>query len=277
MNVNGKTKITGIFGHPVGHTLSPAMHNAAFRSLGLNMCYIAFDVLPKDLPDAVKAVKSLNLLGVNITVPHKENVIPLLDDVNAEAKFMGAVNTVVNSEGKLTGYNTDGLGFMSSLAEAEISSDGKTILIIGAGGASRAISYYLSRGKATDLLLYDIDRSKVKKLADDLNISSDNKVSLLDDIENIGKPDIIINATPLGLNNEDPLPLDPGHLNSETVVYDLVYKNTKFLREAKKKGAKTLDGSGMLLWQGVEAFRLWTGVGPPVDVMRQALLSGMSK
>lgn len=277
MNVNGKTKITGIFGHPVGHTLSPAMHNAAFRSLGLNMCYIAFDVLPKDLPDAVKAVKSLNLLGVNITVPHKENVIPLLDDVNAEAKFMGAVNTVVNSEGKLTGYNTDGLGFMSSLAEAEISSDGKTILIIGGGGASRAISYYLSRGKATDLLLYDIDRSKVKKLADDLNISSDNKVSLLDDIENIGKPDIIINATPLGLNNEDPLPLDPGHLNSETVVYDLVYKNTKFLREAKKKGAKTLDGSGMLLWQGVEAFRLWTGVGPPVDVMRQALLSGMSK
>ncbi|GBE06155.1 shikimate dehydrogenase [bacterium BMS3Abin10] len=277
MNVNGKTKITGIFGHPVGHTLSPAMHNAAFRSLGLNMCYIAFDVLPKDLPDAVKAVKSLNLLGVNITVPHKENVIPLLDDVNAEAKFMGAVNTVVNSEGKLTGYNTDGLGFMSSLAEAEISSDGKTILIIGAGGASRAISYYLSRGKATDLLLYDIDRSKVKKLADDLNISSDNKVSLLDDIENIGKPDIIINATPLGLNNEDPLPLDPGHLNSETVVYDLVYKNTKFLREAKKKGAKTLDGSGMLLWQGVEAFRLWTGVGPPVDVMRQALMSGMSK
>ncbi|HDH51800.1 MAG TPA: shikimate dehydrogenase, partial [Nitrospirae bacterium] len=212
MNVNGKTKITGIFGHPVGHTLSPAMHNAAFRSLGLNMCYIAFDVLPKDLPDAVKAVKSLNLLGVNITVPHKENVIPLLDDVNAEAKFMGAVNTVVNSEGKLTGYNTDGLGFMSSLAEAEISSDGKTILIIGGGGASRAISYYLSRGKATDLLLYDIDRSKVKKLADDLNISSDNKVSLLDDIENIGKPDIIINATPLGLNNEDPLPLDPGHL-----------------------------------------------------------------
>lgn len=277
MNVNGKTKITGIFGHPVGHTLSPAMHNAAFRSLGLNMCYIAFDVLPKDLPDAVKAVKSLNLLGVNITVPHKENVIPLLDDVNAEAKFMGAVNTVVNSEGKLTGYNTDGLGFMSSLAEAEISSDGKTILIIGGGGASRAISYYLSRGKATDLLLYDIDRSKVKKLADDLNISSDNKVSLLDDIENIGKPDIIINATPLGLNNEDPLPLDPGHLNSETVVYDLVYKNTKFLREAKKKGAKTLDGSGMLLWQGVEAFRLWTGVGPPVDVMRQALMSGMSK
>ncbi len=272
MGVSGKTKITGIFGHPIEHTLSPLMHNAAFADRGLDMYYLAFEVLPADLPDAVKAIKALNMLGVNITVPHKVNVMPQLDEINTEAKFIGAVNTVVNKNGKLTGHNTDGLGFMSSLAEAKISTAGKTILIVGAGGASRAISYYLSQVKDSKLLLYDIDRPKAEKLVNDLGKIRKN-VSFISDIKNIGKPDIIINATPLGLHVDDPLPLNPEHIKSEMVVYDLVYKNTNFLQEAEKRGAKTLDGSGMLLWQGVLAFELWTGVKPPVDVMRKVLLS----
>jgi shikimate dehydrogenase len=131
MDVNGKTKITGIFGYPIEHTLSPLMHNTAFNHLELDICYVPFRVSPEDLADAVASVRSLNLLGVNITVPHKENVIPMLDKVNEEASFIGAVNTIVNSEGTLTGYNTDGRGFISSLSEKGISIDGKDILIIG--------------------------------------------------------------------------------------------------------------------------------------------------
>lgn len=272
-SVSGKTKITGIFGHPIEHTLSPLMHNAAFEDRGLDMCYLAFDVLPADLPDAVKAIKALNMLGVNITVPHKVNVMPQLDEINTETRFIGAVNTVVNKDGKLTGHNTDGLGFMSSLSEQKISADSKDILIIGAGGASRAVSYYLSE-QASNLSLYDIDRPKAEKLVNELGKIRKN-VSLISDIKNIGKPDIIINATPLGLHVDDPLPLNPEHIKSEMVVYDLVYKHTNFLQEAEKRGAKTLNGSGMLLWQGVLAFELWTGVKPPVDVMRQVLLSSI--
>ncbi|MCK5427364.1 MAG: shikimate dehydrogenase, partial [Thermodesulfovibrionia bacterium] len=134
MDVSGKTKITGIYGHPVEHTLSPLMHNTAFDALGLDMRYLAFEVLPRNLPDAVKAVRALNMIGVNITVPHKEKVIPLLDDLNKEASFVGAVNTIVNAQGKLIGHNTDGKGFMNSLSEGKVPIDGKDIFIIGAGG-----------------------------------------------------------------------------------------------------------------------------------------------
>jgi len=273
MDVSGKTKITGLFGYPVEHTLSPIMHNAAYNALGLDICYLAFMVLPHELANAVRAIRALNMLGVNITVPHKENVIPLLDEVDKEAAFIGAVNTIVNSDGKLTGYNTDGRGFMSSLSEEGISIDGKDVFIIGAGGASRAISYYISE-KASKLSLYDIDTSKAKKLVSDLSKIREN-MSLIADIKNIGKPHIIINATPLGLKPDDALPLNPELIKSDMVICDLIYKNTKFLQEAKRRGAKTLNGSGMLLWQGVLAFELFTGVKPPVDIMRQALLSGI--
>ncbi|MEE8329635.1 MAG: shikimate dehydrogenase [Thermodesulfovibrionia bacterium] len=275
MDVSGKTKIIGIFGYPIEHTLSPLMHNAAFKTLGLDMCYVAFRVLPEELREAVRAIKSLNLPGVNITVPHKEKVIPLLDKVNEEASFIGAVNTIVNSEGILTGYNTDGRGFISALSEKKISIENKDILILGAGGASRAINYYLSE-KAARLSLFDIDRSKAERLISDLN-KIRNNAFLLENIKDIDRPDIIINATPLGLKSEDALPLSPDFIASEMVVCDLVYKNTSFLQEAEKKGARTIDGSGMLLWQGVLAFELWTGLKPPVDVMRKALLSAIEK
>jgi len=271
MNVSGKTRVAALFGYPVEHTLSPLMHNSAFKSLGLDMCYVPFRVTPEALPDAVQSIRSLNMLGVNITVPHKENVIPLLDNVNEEAAFIGAVNTITNTDGILTGYNTDGRGFMRSLSEKSVSIEGKNILIIGSGGASRAISYYLSKTSST-LSLFDIDRSKAEKLASDLQAIRDN-VFLADSIESSGHPDIIINATPLGLKRDDPLPVNPGFITSGMVICDLVYRKTKLLKEAEQKGAKTLDGSGMLLWQGVLAFELWTGVEPPVDVMRDVLMS----
>jgi shikimate dehydrogenase len=247
------------------------MHNAAFQYLGLDMCYVPFRVSPEALPDAVKAIRSLNMLGVNITVPHKEKVIPMLDSVHEEASFIGAVNTVTNADGILTGYNTDGRGFLSSLTEEGISIEGKNIVIIGAGGASRAVSYYLSE-KASSLSLFDTDRPKVQKLVNDLSRIRSN-VCLVKDMDNMLKPDIVINATPLGLKQDDPLPFNPDSITSDMVICDLVYKKTGLLKEAELRGAKIIDGSGMLLWQGVLAFELWTGVKPPVDIMRDMLLS----
>jgi shikimate dehydrogenase len=274
MVVNGKTKITGIFGYPIEHTLSPLMHNSAFSELALDMCYIPFKVSPDDLPGAVQSIRSLNLAGVNITVPHKENVIPLLDKVDEEAAFIGAVNTITNHDGILTGYNTDGRGFMSSLAEESVSVDNKEIVIIGTGGAARAVSYYLSE-KASKLSMFDIDRNKADTLVSDLG-KIRNNVFVLDSPDVLGKPDILINATPLGLHADDPLPVNADIISSEMVVCDLIYKKTPLLIKASEKGAKTVDGSGMLLWQGVLAFELWTGVKPPVEIMRSKLLSGIS-
>jgi shikimate dehydrogenase len=274
MNINGKTKITGIFGYPVEHTLSPAMHNAAFENLKLNYCYVPFLVHPDNLEKAVLAVKAMNISGLNITVPHKEKVIPFLDEINEEASFIGAVNTIVNSDSKLTGYNTDGRGFMQSLSEKGISTEGREIIIIGAGGACRAISYYLSQ-KAKALYLYDIDKGKVNKLAEDLKKIRKN-VSVAEDISGIERFDIIINATPLGLKKEDPLPVNTSQIKKSQIVCDLIYKKTSFLDQAEEKGCITLDGLGMLLWQGIFAFELWTGKRPSVEIMRNALMSNQA-
>jgi shikimate dehydrogenase len=270
IQISGRTKITGLFGYPVEHTLSPAMHNAAFTELGLDYCYVPFLVHPDYLEYAVKAIKSLNLSGVNVTVPHKEKVMPFLDEINEEASFIGAVNTIVNSGGRLIGYNTDGRGFIESLSEGGISIEDKNILIIGAGGASKAISYYLSQ-KAKTLYLYDIDKYKVEKLVQDLN-NIFNNVYIIENISSIDRFHIIINATPLGLKKEDPLPFDTTLLRTEQTVCDVIYKKTRLLEEASKKGCVTIDGLGMLLWQGVFAFELWTGKKPGVEVMRNALL-----
>ncbi|MBI5194752.1 MAG: shikimate dehydrogenase [Nitrospirae bacterium] len=280
MDVSGKTKILGLLGFPVEHTLSPAMHNAAFKVMKLDMCYLPFKVLPEELPQAVKAVRVLNLTGVNVTVPHKEKVVSLLDEVDKEALFISAVNTIVNKDGKLIGYNTDGRGFMKSLSEAGIYVRGKKILIIGAGGASRAISYYLSE-KAGKLFLFDIDKKKAEKLVRDLRKIRKNifffsyQPSAIS--HQLDEFDIIINATPLGFKKGDPMPINLSNLNKKHIVCDLVYKKTVFLGKASQKGCKTLNGLGMLLWQGVFAFELWTGKKPPVEVMRKALESGLAK
>ncbi|MEJ2683710.1 MAG: shikimate dehydrogenase [Candidatus Sulfobium sp.] len=272
MHIGGKTKITGLFGYPVEHTLSPSMHNAAFEHLGLDYCYLPFLVHPDFLRQAVDAVRALNMTGVNITVPHKEAVIPLLDSVDEEAAFIGAVNTIVNSEGRLKGYNTDGRGFMRSLSENGISVENEQVLIVGAGGASRAISYYLSE-KAETLYLHDVAQNRMDSLVSDLRKIRSN-VSSYGQMTNLGSFDVIINATPLGLKAGDPLPFDVSTLPPGHTVCDLIYRKTRLLEEAAKKGCRTMDGLGMLLWQGVLAFELWTSAVPPVDLMRNALLKG---
>jgi shikimate dehydrogenase len=271
MEIRGTTRVTGLFGYPVTHSLSPAMHNAAFEHAGLDYCYVTFPVRPRTLKDAVAAIRALHLRGVNVTVPHKEDVIPFLDEVDQEASFIGAVNTILNEEDALRGFNTDGRGFMESLADASVSVTGKTVLVIGAGGACRAISYYLSE-RVEKLLLFDIDEVRVKKLLDDLGAIRSNvyRMKVMGSLDGI---DMIINATPLGLKDTDPYPVDVSLIREGMAVCDLIYKTTPLLKAATQKGCMTIDGLGMLLHQGVLAFEIWTGVKPPVDIMRRALRS----
>jgi shikimate dehydrogenase len=273
MTVTGKTKITGIIGWPIKHTLSPAMHNAAYESLSLDYCYVPFLVSPDALEDAIKAIKALNILGINVTVPHKEKVMTYIDETDREAAFIGAVNTLVNSDGRLIGYNTDGRGFMQSLAESAIDPRDKDILIIGAGGAARALGYSLVQ-EAKSLSLFGRTKMRVHNLVHDLNRIK-NSVSSCMDLSAVGRYHMIINATPLGLKKEDPLPIDTSSLKPGQIVYDLIYKRTRLIEHASKRGCVTVSGLGMLLWQGVFAFELWTGRRPDVEVMRNALLHAM--
>lgn len=272
MRISGKTKVLGLIGYPVEHSLSPSMHNAAFEHLALDCCYVTFSVRPELLGDAVKAIRALNLMGVNVTVPHKENVIPLLDVVDEEASFIGAVNTILNNDGVLKGFNTDGKGFMESLKNADIDVKDKRIVIIGAGGASRAIGFYLCK-EANRLGIADIDQEKAQRLVNDLKRVKDN-VYHIERVTDLKDIDIVINATPIGLKDTDPSPIDIPLLTGDKIVCDLIYKDTFLLRSARQRGCKTLNGLGMLLYQGVLAFEIWTGVKAPVEVMREALLRG---
>ena len=269
MEINGKTSITGIFGYPIEHTFSPVMHNAAFSNLGLNYCYIPFLVSPEHLKDAVQSIRALNMRGVNVTIPHKQSVMPMLDEIKEEAAFIGAVNTIVNNKGKLSGDNTDGRGFMKSLDEKGIPLDGKYVLINGAGGASRAVSYYLCK-EAKNVSLYGRSPEKVERLVNDLKILYSNVTSARS-IHNIEEYDMIINATPLGMKNDDPLPFDTSLLRSTQTVCDLIYTKTRFIEKAAQQGCTVIDGMGMLLWQGALSFELWTGKKPDIHVMRKVL------
>lgn len=276
MEISGKTKILGLFGYPVTHTLSPVMHNTAFRASGFDYVYVAFEVKPEYLKTAVNSIKALNLTGVNVTIPHKEAVLSNLDEVDKEASVIGAVNTVVNRDGKLYGYNTDGRGFIESLKEEGILPEKKKVFLLGAGGASRAIAFSLAFNKASEIAIYDVDHNKAKELALAVSKVEHSCLVTIESPEKINDYEIVINATPLGLKNSDPLPFRPELIESDIVVYDVIYRRTRLLEEAKSKGANAIDGSGMLLWQGALAFELWTGVKAPVEVMRDALISNMA-
>jgi shikimate dehydrogenase len=281
--ISGKTAVYGIFGYPVEHTFSPGMHNAAFQALGLDACYVPFAVHPAGIGDALRAVVPLGLRGLNITVPHKQAVIPFLDHLSEEAMLIGAVNTVEVGEGRLIGHNTDGRGFLRSLKEgARFKPKGKRFLIVGSGGAARAVSFSLALAGADAIILHDIDARKARALARDLRdraganaeAPGEEKVSEL-----AAGADCLINATPMGLKKSDPLPIQKHHIRKNHLVCDLVYNppETRLLKAAKSAGAGTLGGIGMLLYQGVIAFEIWTGRKAPVAVMKDALTRQMRR
>lgn len=274
----------GLLGWPVGHSRSPAMHNAAFRALGLNWQYLLLPVAPEDVGDAVRGLRALRFAGANVTVPHKQAVMPFLDEVTLEAQAIGAVNTIVNRDGHLVGYNTDAIGFLRALREAGFEPRGCRAVVLGAGGAARAVVYALLAAQAT-VTVANRTVEKARELARDLGrvfgttvhvIPLHSRAALA---QALGGADLLVNATSVGMAphaDACPLPADLP-LHPSLTVYDTVYvpRETQLIRRAQEAGAKAVDGLGMLLHQGAVAFELWTGMKPPLDVMRQALLDAM--
>ena len=274
--ISGTTKVIAIFGWPVEHSLSPAMHNAAFQEMGLDFCYVAFPIRPEGLAAAVDGAHALGLHGMNITVPHKEAIMPLLDKVSPESSFIGAANTVVLHNTKLVGHNTDGRGFMRSLEEEGIEAKDKRVLLLGSGGASRAVAWALGEAGA-GIHIHSRNNDTASRLVHDLSINFKG-VQLVEDLEDAAaEADIVLNATPLGLKQNDPLPIDLALIKDSQVAIDLIYKPTPFLEAAREKGCRALDGRGMLLWQGVLASEIWTGQVPPVETMRKVLFSTLER
>jgi shikimate dehydrogenase len=276
--ITGKTKICGVIGDPIGHTVSPAMHNAAFRELGLDYIYIPFHVRPEELPLAVDGARAMNIRGFNVTIPHKVTIIPLLDGLDPSAEKTGAVNTIVNNDGELRGYNTDAAGFLQALLEAGVEPEGKNIVVLGAGGASRAISYLLAEKGAGLTILnrqqeLDWAEALAERIADDL----DKHAGVMElNAHNLGVAlegaDILVNATSAGMSpDDDATPVPAELLKPGLVVFDIVYNpiKTRLLREAEAAGARTVAGVAMLAWQGALSFEKWTGQAAPVELMRR--------
>jgi len=262
--IDGHTQIYGILGRPVSHSLSPAMHNAAFRELKINAVYVAFPVT--DLHQAVAGLRGLDIRGVSVTIPFKEEIITLIDELDPQAARIGAVNTVVNRSGRLCGYNTDWLGALTAL-KAKTSLQGQHVLILGAGGASRAIAFGILEegGRVT---LTDVDGPRAAALAKDLQVEA----IPLDAVAQCNAA-ILINATPVGMEPKaDDIPIDPDLLSRYQLVMDIVYKplETRLLREAQARGAATIDGLQMLIHQATAQFELWTGRPAPQEVMSKA-------
>jgi shikimate dehydrogenase len=284
MKINGKTKVCAIIGDPVGHSLSPVMHNAAFKELGLNIVYVAFPVKTNMLEDAILGARSLGLLGLNVTMPHKHAVIQYLNETDATAKAMGVVNTILNERGKLFGYNTDGKGAMIALQENRVDPEEKKILLLGAGGAAKAIAFQAAQ-ETDELGILNRTENKAKQLAELINKTFGTKVTgrtLSAEVlkEELETTDILVNATSVGMSpdvNASPVPADL--LHSGLCVMDIVYNplETKLLKDAKIVGAKVVSGLEMLLYQGAIAFEIWTNCPAPVDVMKKVALSKLAE
>lgn len=277
-------KIYGLIGYPVKHSLSPIMHNATFKALGINAEYKLFEKRPEELGYFLHSLSKENIYGLNVTIPYKEVVLKYLQWKSPEVKFTDAVNVIiVKDKNYLEGWNTDGIGFHRHLTmDLKFNPLGKSVVVLGAGGAAKAIINQLARHGAKNITIYDIDNDKSLNLAAKINkefpkcnaIASDSIEKL--DIKNA---DLLINATPIGMKGDDPCLVDPDSLHPSLLVYDLIYNppETKILKLAKQKGAPISNGLGMLLYQGVRSFELWTGQKAPVEVMRKALREATSK
>lgn len=274
MEIKGSTNIVGLIGHPVEHSFSPPMHNAAFEKLNMDYAYVAFDVNPCDLESAINGAEALNIKGFNVTIPHKIEVMKYLDEIDEIAQLIGAVNTIDFKN--LKGYNTDGIGAVKAIEEVT-SIKNKNVLIAGAGGASRAISFYIAKYGASNLKILNRNVEKAQKLANDVSNSGliDNVGS--DSINNmdLSDVDILINTTPVGMHpNIDDVPIAQAcDMHEDLVVFDAVYNpnETGLLKEAIKADVKPVYGIKMLLYQGAESFEIWTGKKAPIDVMHNAL------
>ena len=274
LNINGQTKLVGLIGYPVKHSLSPAMHNSAFAALDLNWCYVPLPVHPDRLGEAVAGLRAMSFVGANVTVPHKEAVMSYLDHVTPEAQAIGAVNTLVMCEGRSIGHNTDWQGFLTALGEGGFDPHGKRVVVLGAGGAARAVVYALAQAGAQVAVL-NRTLARAQALVQGFSHLFPSLPLTLQTLkEQTAEAHLLVNATPIGTWPEvdkSIWPEDlafPGHLT----VFDLVYnpRQTKLLRQARAAGAKAIGGLGMLVHQGAVAFELWTGEKAPVETMYEA-------
>jgi len=279
LNINGQTKFVGLIGYPVEHSLSPAMHNSAFAALNLNWCYVPLPVHPERLGEAVAGLRAMSFVGANVTVPNKEAVMSYLDEVTPEAQAIGAVNTIVMREGKSIGHNTDWQGFLTALSEGGFDPQGKRAVVLGAGGAARAVVYALAQAGAQVTVL-NRTPARAQTLVHDFSplfpsISLRSlRLTLQTLEEQTADTHLLVNTTPVGMWPEVDKSLWPEELAfpSHLTVFDLVYnpRQTKLLRQGRAVGAKVIGGLGMLVYQGAAAVELWTGEKAPVETMYEA-------
>jgi shikimate dehydrogenase len=285
INISGKTKLMCIFGDPVEQTLSPPMHNAAFKALSLDMVYVPFHVTPEDLPSAIQSIKTLGIVGVNITIPHKQSVMELIDEVDDQARLIGSVNTIVNRDGLLTGYNTDGQGYLMSLTkETGFDVHDNSVVILGAGGTARSIAYNILKARASRILIANRTIENAENLRNDLRKifpQAHIDASGLNIASELSQADLLINTTSLGMMGKGgaAAPVDLSTLPPTAIVSDIVFKPllTPLLIEAKQRGLKVHTGLGMLVCQGALGFELWTGLEAPIELMHEAATNALEE
>lgn len=276
MQISGRTRVVGIIGDPVAHSLSPAMHNAAFRALDLDFAYVAFPVEAARVRQALDGIRALNIVGINVTVPHKERVVAWLDSVSPRARRVGAVNTIVQRNGRLHGENTDVPGFQRALEDAAFRIRGCRAVLVGAGGVARAVLAALLDGGARTVTIANRTVARARYLAHTSRIAAARAAAvslpMLEDSAVLQDADLVVNATAIGLHGESFFPLAYRATPPSCLFVDLIYgRRTDFLLRAGRARRRTLDGSGMLVHQGAAAFTMWTGQPAPIAVMKAAL------
>ena len=276
--ISGKTRLVAVIGRPIGHSLSPAMHNASFAADGLDFVYVALDVGPERVSDAVRGAAALGLRGFNVTMPHKRAVVPLMDELDESARISGAVNTVVIDGPKLSGHNTDGSGLVQACKEAGAALAGHRIVLLGAGGAAASIATAFCDAGVEVLHIVNRSIEHAGLLSEKLRGAGKTNRIEVHPPDFLNEPfsgeTVVVNATPLGMKEEDPLPLPPERLDEGSTMVDAVYRpgvETAIIREARGRGVRVVTGERMLLYQGVLAQKLWTGRQPNVRAMAAAL------
>ncbi|MBS7658046.1 shikimate dehydrogenase [Candidatus Bathyarchaeota archaeon] len=280
--MTSETKLYGLIGYPIKHSVSPQIHNSAFKTLNINAVYLTFEVKKEFLKKAINGVKALGIKGLNVTIPHKVNVIKYLDELNYEANLIGAVNTILNEDEELVGFNTDYTGVLKTFEAYKVDLNDKKIVLLGAGGAAKAIAFAIAE-QSSSLIILNRTKRKAVNLAKELNKKL--KVNVAGDSltfetlkNSLKNADILINATSVGMHpNADQTLVTKDFIKKDMVVLDIVYNplETKLLKEAKKAEAKCINGVEMLVQQAAEAFKIWFKIDPPINEMRNAALKSL--